>query len=59
MAEEQHVSVKVSMPDSLRAQFKAACALERMSMNEMIVKFIKNWLQEIEDEVPQPHRSRR
>jgi hypothetical protein len=46
MSEEQSVSIKVSMSDSLRAQFKAACALEGTNMNETILKLIQSWLQE-------------
>ncbi len=57
MTEEQYASVKVMMPDSLRAQFKAVCALEGISMNEMIVKLVENWLEEVRDKVFQRHHT--
>lgn len=41
---EQSVSLKISMPDSLRVQFKAACALQKVTMNKAVLILIKEWL---------------
>ncbi len=46
MKKTQSVSVKVSMPDSLRAKFKAVCALKGTNMNETILKLIECWIKE-------------
>ncbi len=45
MSQEELISIKVSMPDALRAQFKAACALAGTNMNEQVVKLIHTWLE--------------
>ena len=46
MSEEHPVKLKISMPDSLRAQFKAACALQKLTMNEAVLTLIKRWLKD-------------
>jgi hypothetical protein len=44
MSEERIVAIRVSMPDELRAKFKAQCALESTSMNDVVVDLIQEWL---------------
>lgn len=38
------VAIRVQMPDILRAQFKAQCALQDKTMNEMVITLIEQWL---------------
>ncbi len=38
------------MPESLRAKFKSLCALKQVSMNEVLVELVENWIQETESE---------
>lgn len=45
MSEEKTVSIRVQMPDSLRAKFKAECALKGETMNDVVVSLIEQWLQ--------------
>ncbi|MBE7383605.1 MAG: hypothetical protein F6J95_019575 [Leptolyngbya sp. SIO1E4] len=40
------VAIRVQMPDTLRAQFKARCALQGKTMNEVVVALIEKWLSE-------------
>lgn len=54
--EEQSVSLKVSMPDSLRVQFKSACALRKVTMNKAVLSLIKGWLEDLEGD-SQPKKS--
>ena len=46
MSEEQPVTLKISIPDSLRAQFKSACALQKLTMNETVLALIRDWLKD-------------
>ena len=50
MTEERHASVKVYLSESLRGRFKALCALEGVSMNEVLLGFIEEWVREREVE---------
>lgn len=50
--EDQSVSLKISMPDSLRMQFKSACALRKVTMNKAVLTLIKDWLDEPEGDSP-------
>ncbi len=38
------VAIRVQMPDPLRAQFKAQCALQSQTMNEVVIQLIEQWL---------------
>ncbi len=40
------VAIRVQMPDSLRAKFKAQCALQGKTMNEAIIELMERWLAE-------------
>jgi len=46
MGDEKTVTIKIYLDESLRAEFKSACALRRLSMNQVIVEFIEGWLKE-------------
>jgi ParG len=45
MSEGKPVAIRVSMPEDVRARFKAKCALEGVSMNDQVVKLIEQWVQ--------------
>ena len=45
------VAIRVQMPNTLRAKFKAQCALKDKSMNEVVVELIEQWLSESEDPI--------
>ncbi|MEL7225678.1 MAG: plasmid partition protein ParG [Cyanobacteria bacterium P01_D01_bin.36] len=44
MTEERTVSFKLFMPESLRAKLKAACALKGMTMNDVLIQLVQQWL---------------
>ncbi|NER79422.1 MAG: copy number control protein [Leptolyngbya sp. SIO1D8] len=46
MTEPKTVAIRVQMPDTLRAKFKAQCALQSKTMNEIVVELIEKWLSE-------------
>lgn len=46
MGDEKTVTIKIYLEEDLRAQFKSACALKRLSMNQVLVDFIEGWLKE-------------
>lgn len=46
MSEEKTVAIRVQMEPNLRAQFKAQCALQQTSMNEVVTELIRQWLQD-------------
>jgi hypothetical protein len=39
-----------SFPDDLRARFKAACALRRMTMSQVLVMLADEWTQQQEQQ---------
>lgn len=43
MSESKQVSVKIYLPEDLRARFKSACALQKVSMNEVLLDFVEDW----------------
>ena len=45
------VAIRVQMPHTLRAKFKAQCVLRGQSMNEVVVELVEEWLSESEDSV--------
>ncbi|MEO0986502.1 MAG: plasmid partition protein ParG [Cyanobacteria bacterium J06639_14] len=51
MMADKIVAIRVQMPNTLRAKFKAQCALKDKSMNEAVVELIEQWLSEREDPV--------
>lgn len=38
------VAIRVQMPDTLRAKFKAQCVLEEKTMSEMVIALIEQYL---------------
>jgi hypothetical protein len=55
LSDEKDVTVKIYLPSEIRAQFKAKCALQQKSMNEVLLGFIQTYLEE--DNVnPKPTR---
>ncbi len=49
---ENQVFVRGRVPESVRARFKATCALEGRDMSEVLRELIEQWLQEHEDPLP-------
>ena len=43
MNETKQVSVKIYLPEDLRARFKSACALQKVSMNQVLLDFVAEW----------------
>lgn len=37
------MSVKIYLPEDLRARFKSACALQKVSMNQILLDFVEDW----------------
>lgn len=46
VSEEKQVSYKISLSESLRAEFKSLCALEGVSMNQVLVELVQQWVNE-------------
>ncbi|MBE7386298.1 MAG: ParG [Leptolyngbya sp. SIO1E4] len=51
MMADKTVAIRAQMPNTLRAKFKAHCALKNKSMNEVVVELVEQWLSEREDPV--------
>ncbi len=49
---ENQVFVRGRVPESVRARFKATCALEGRDMSEVLRELIEQWLQEHENPSP-------
>ncbi len=47
--QEKQVTYKMFFPESLRARFKSICALKGVSMNEVLVQLVQNWVEENEN----------
>lgn len=46
MAEDKKlVSVKIYLEEEKRSRFKATCALENLSMNEVLLGLLEDWLE--------------
>ncbi|NJN22014.1 MAG: ParG [Leptolyngbya sp. RL_3_1] len=43
------VAIRVQLPDTLRAKFKAHCALAEQTMSEKVIELIERWLAEQSD----------
>nr|WP_226590408.1 plasmid partition protein ParG [Microseira wollei] len=56
MSEEKQVKMSVYLPEDVRARFKAACAMRKVSMNQVITDFIQEWLEE--NETPSPAKKK-
>ncbi|MEM9008270.1 MAG: plasmid partition protein ParG [Cyanobacteria bacterium P01_F01_bin.86] len=44
--EPKTVAIRVQMQETLRAKFKAQCALQSKTMNEVVIELIEAWLSE-------------
>jgi hypothetical protein len=51
-AEEKQVTYKMFLSESLRARFKSICALQGVSMNEVLVQLVQNWVEDNENTSP-------
>ena len=49
---ENQVFVRGRVPESIRARFKATCALEGRDMSEVLRELIEKWLEEHENPSP-------
>ncbi|HEY9667821.1 MAG TPA: plasmid partition protein ParG [Coleofasciculaceae cyanobacterium] len=52
MSEEKPVSYKVFLSEALRAKFKSMCALQGVTMNQVLVELMEKWIEE--NETPSP-----
>jgi len=43
---DKMVAIRVQLPEALRAKFKAQCALQSKTMNEVVTELIEQWLVE-------------
>lgn len=48
VSEEKQVSYKMFLSEPLRAKFKSLCALEGVSMNQVLVELVEKWVHEEE-----------
>ncbi|HEY9638461.1 MAG TPA: plasmid partition protein ParG [Coleofasciculaceae cyanobacterium] len=49
---EKPVFVRGRVPESVRARFKATCALEGRDMGDVLRELIEKWLEEYENPSP-------
>ncbi|MEG3881601.1 plasmid partition protein ParG [Microcoleus sp. herbarium7] len=47
---DKPVRLTVTMPESLRTEFKVKCVTKRKTMNDQIVELIQNWIKTEETE---------
>jgi ParG len=52
VSEEKQVSYRMFLSESLRARFKSICALKQVSMNEILIKLVEDWLKQNENQSP-------
>lgn len=48
VTEEKQVTYKMFLPETLRARFKSICALKQVSMNQVLIDLVENWVKENE-----------
>ncbi len=48
------VAIRIQLTESLRAKFKAHCALQSKTMNEVVVELIERWLAETPNAIAPP-----
>ncbi len=46
VSEEKQVTYKMFLPESLRAKFKSLCALNGVSMNQVLIDLVEKWIEE-------------
>lgn len=51
---EQTVFIRGRVPESVRARFKANCALQRRDMSEVLEELINKWLEQYEPDRTAP-----
>ena len=49
---EKPVFIRGRVPESVRARFKASCALQGRDMSEVLEELINNWLRDYESPPP-------
>jgi hypothetical protein len=54
--EEKQVTYKMFLSESLRARFKSLCALKGVSMNEVLIHLVEDWVNENESSAPTPKK---
>jgi hypothetical protein len=58
LSESKQVSVKIYLPEDLRARFKSACALQKVSMNQILLDFVEEWTSKNENPTPSGGKGR-
>lgn len=48
VTEDKQVAYRMLMPESMRSKFKSLCALEQVSMNEILIQLVSHWIEEKE-----------
>ncbi len=48
VSEEKQVSYKMFLPEPLRARFKSVCALKGVSMNQVLIQLVEEWIEKSE-----------
>ncbi len=46
MDEDKQVKLSVYVNEDTRAKFKAACAIQKVSMNQVVNQLLEDWLKE-------------
>jgi hypothetical protein len=54
VSEEKQVTYKMFLSEPLRAKFKSLCALNGVSMNEVLVQLVEKWIEE--NDTPSPDK---
>jgi hypothetical protein len=52
VSEEKQVSYRMFLSESLRARFKSICALKQVSMNQILIELVEDWLKQNENHSP-------
>lgn len=52
VSEEKLVTYKMFLTESLRAKFKSLCALKGVTMNEVLVELVEDWIEENDTPTP-------
>lgn len=45
-------SIKVVIPEDLKGRFKSLCALQHVTMNDVLANFVEQWVKESEKSPP-------
>jgi hypothetical protein len=52
VSEEKQVTYKMFLPEALRAKFKSLCALNGVSMNQVLIELVQKWIEENDSPSP-------